>query len=229
MRWTITNGTVLHSGENGSLRIVNLNGKVVALDLCGADWLRQLMSEPETFFRMPGAIDFAKALESAGVVVRQSFIGRTRIAIRDAACTLVIASVLPAVSFLPWVGFRLRSMMTVVKLLIYTFGWKTVVNSIVVCRQWLTCFPGLGSRGSNEDLEALLMQAASQCVVGAACKERAILFFLLNLKLWPRVKIIVAFQWAPLGGHSWCEIDGEAFTDPDNLRLQGFERICTLP
>lgn len=228
MRWTTTNGTVLLP-EDGSLRIVNLNGKVLALDQCGAEWLQQLISEPERFFKMPGAADFAKALQSAGVVSRESFIQRTRVMIHNSASLLLIAFILPAVSFLPSLGIRLRWLMTVVKLLIYTFGWKTLVSSIVACRQWLIHFPGLVNHCSQVELEALLMQAASQCIIGAACKERAILFFLLNLKLWPRVKIIVAFQWAPLGGHSWCEIDGEAFTDPDNLRLQGFERICTLP
>ncbi|MFN7877409.1 MAG: hypothetical protein ACK5PB_18965 [Pirellula sp.] len=229
MRWTITEGTVLQNGENGSLRIVNLNGKVLALDKCGADWLEKLMTDHEQFLKLPGASEFANSLQSAGVVVRQSMGYRITNLIRHAACQFLIATILPLCSILPGVELRIRWMMIAVKLLIYGLGWKTVVDSIVACRHWLALFPGLSNRKPHDELESLLMNAASRCVIGAACKERAILFFLLNLKLWPMVKIIVAFQWTPLGGHSWCEIAGAAFTDPDNLRLQGFERICTLP
>ncbi len=229
MSWSMTEGTVLQNGDNGSLRIINLNGKVLALDECGANWLQRLVADHQAFHRLPGAREFTQALQSAGVVVRQSVGLRLAGIMRHTACRLSIAILMPLISMVPGFNMRMRWMMTVVKLLIYGFGWKTVVDSIVVCRHWLSLFPGLNNRKPHRELESILMNAASRCLLGAACKERAILFFLLNLKLWPRVKIIVAFQWAPLGGHSWCEMDGEAFTDPDNLRLQGFERICTLP
>ncbi len=187
------------------------------------------MTDQEQFLKLPGASEFANSLHSAGVVVRQSMGYRITKLIRHAACQFLIATILPLCSILPGVELRIRWMMIAVKLLIYGLGWKTVVESIVACRHWFALFPGLSNRKPHDELESLLMNAASRCVIGAACKERAILFFLLNLKLWPMVKIIVAFQWTPLGGHSWCEIAGAAFTDPDNLRLQGFERICTLP
>lgn len=132
--------------------------------------------------------------------------------IRRALAAVTISPILRALAHLDFTQRgRLAPLLFLARASIAVFGFgssigawgKTVLKCSKACRL------------PHEQILRLdeAVRAASSQLPGLACKERALTFWFVLCVLGVPSDLVVGLQIFPTGGHTWCEVEGEIFTD----------------
>jgi len=220
--------------DDGSARIVDLDGAVAALDATAATMVEAVLRLGETgagaeladgFGVEPRRIrtDLHAVL---GDLVAQGVLcsGPSRLHWRARQIRRRVASALSAVA-VRWVGVggtwevRAWGALTLARLLLWMSGWSFTIGAWSAPGRagWGTA--GRVARSGNEgagDLDAIAIavtRVVARYPFPLDCKERALAAFALARASGLPARIVLGISLFPLALHAWCESGGEVVAD----------------
>ena len=223
--YALASDVVLLTVDDGSARLLDLDGDFHALPAIGAALLRAALAEGiEPAVRHVAAeYDVDPARVRADLIhllddlIRRGLV-RTPGARRGARLLRAIAaraSIDPALRLIRLTcGRRIHAALLLIcaRVSFAVFGWAQTV------RTWQACCrsPRLSAQQGHEDaiaaIDAEIRDWAARLPL-MACKERALCcWYLLSMRGIPAT-LMVGVQLFPLMGHCWCEADGRVLTD----------------
>ncbi len=210
--------------DDGSARLLDMNGSTFALSRTGAEILRETLAQGKERAVQSIADRYRIAHERValdadrllGELVRarllsRSDAGRSRPSLRAELAQLLASTGLrllrlhhwpPALVALAGISFAL-------------FGWANTVLA------WERCSQRSGTRAGGDwsdrsdamdRIDNAIRRAAAR-MPRAACKERALSTWYLLLRERVPATLVVGIQLYPLEGHCWCEVGDRILSD----------------
>lgn len=209
--------------------MIDLNGSVLALDAVATCWL-------DDYLRNDNSLDGSLKRElfirdSIGYhyFYRRDWVSALAHNINSVACRgLLYLSVIASLA-LPGIRLRHSILAAGVCVAIHTLGFFEACSAAQVVRPKLRrlAFRFLAD-DSLHSYSRYVEAFFSRSWLPVACKERALVFYLIAGAIEPSLEIVVGFQWAPVAGHAWCELHEEIFTDSDTARVRSFEPVSRM-
>jgi len=217
---------VFLSAQDGSARVLDLNGQFYTLSAIGADILSSvLMSEldfsvgkiagiygVDSFKVRQDASNLIQKFRRQGVILNRS--GKFWHSIWNMIALLISAPLLLAIRLLIWHRpCRIWLLLLLSRASFFMFGWERTVQV------WNSCLRLRKNKKINdvgrilEDIDVLVRQTASNHPFQMQCKERSLCCWVMTRIVGIRTRLVVGIQIFPLEGHCWCEYDNEILTD----------------
>ncbi len=216
---------ILFAADDGSARLVDLDGEVYALpDVAAAMLTLTLASGPQSA-AVQIARDFGAPLDRVSpdldallddlsrkdlIDMPQRHSRRRRM--RHALAATIATPILRGMAHLDLARRgRLIVLLFLARASIALFGFGSSIAAWggAAIKSRKAC--GLPQGGLAQIDEAV--REASSRLPGLACKERALTCWFALCVLGVPADLIVGFQLFPIGGHAWCEVDGQILTD----------------
>lgn len=223
-RYALADDVLYVSVDDGSARLLDMNGSTFALSRGGAEILQEVLKHGEERAAQIVATRYGIACARVAQdarnllgelaqtrLVRSSGADARRVSIRALAARAIASCGLQVLRLHRWPS----ALVLLARVSFALFGWANTVTA------WQSCLRRADGReapaGPDADatigrVDATIRRAAAH-VPGAACKERALCtWFVLQREGMPAA-LVVGLQLYPLEGHCWCEVGIRILSD----------------
>lgn len=239
--FTLEDGVYLVDVADGSARLLDMDGGFFALSVMGARMLRDCLAhdtqEAARRIAEECRVDqdvvkadldaFLKTLTDRGLV-RPLLIARPAQRTRDARIRILAAMISRVLASLS-VRWQALILINVLRIGCRWLGWTRIVEA---CRQASdSVASGVGPEANADQvdiIEAAVAQAIASNPVHVACKERALVSWVLARAAGLPAVLVLGLYLFPAGGHCWCEVGAKILGDrAERCRhYQVVERYC---
>jgi hypothetical protein len=226
--------------EDGSARLLDMEGSFHAMPLIGARMLRETLANGAAAAVARIADDygvgrqqvesdltvFLRDLESQGLLHRRGS-RRSRPSRRVGLVGVLLGPAIHGTHrYLRSPEAKARALLGLARLFFAAFGWTPTV---AVWRKAHAHFPvrqaGEGDGETIRALDRIVRAAVASHPVAVACKERALCSWSLARAAGLHASIVVGVELFPIAGHCWCEVGTQTPGD-DRERCDGFTPVA---
>jgi hypothetical protein len=229
--YSLAPDVILVPVEDGSARLLDLNGSFFAVSAIGAQMLQGALERPpaEVVERIaarygagPSQVEadlsaFLHDLEKQGLLHQGQARPRRGLGVA-LACLLVLPLIWVVRACFRSPARRAGALLLLARFCCRLFGWS---RTVAVWKRAVRPRQAPSSSPEEEQvvqaIDEAVRRVATRAFFAVACKERALCCWALTRWAGAPVDLVVGLSLYPLGGHCWCEHGQRALSDyPDH-------------